>query len=131
MGPSIQVILKDKDRDKPLDGSGVALEVTIPDLTIRTGVDQKIVHHLDLIFLLKMIMPWICLPLSVKPQTTRNVRNTERLADALNMESKATLFAIVPIKRHALVQLTLFKSKRTTNRSSPKLLPHLHLLLCE
>jgi len=123
--------LKDKDRDKPLDRSGIALEATIPDLTIRTGTDQKIAYHLDLVFLPKMITLWICLPLSVKPQTTKNARNTKRLADASNAGSKATLFAIVPIKRHTLAQLALFKSKMTTNWLSLKLPPHLHLSLRE
>jgi len=124
MEPSI-IILKDKDRDKPLAGSGVTLEATIPDLTIRTGTDQEIMHHLDLVFLLEMIMPWIRLPLSIKPQMTRNARNTERLADASNAGSKATLFVTAPIKRHALVQLALFKLKMTTNQLSLKLPPHL------
>jgi len=130
MEPST-IVLKDKDRDKLPAGSGVALEATTLDLTIRTGADQEIAHHLNLIFLLKMITPWIRPPLSVKPQTTRNTRNTKRPADASNVESKATLFAIVPKKRHALVQLTLSKSKMTINWSSPKLFPHLRLLLCK
>jgi len=130
MGP-LTIILKDKDKDKLLDGSGIALEATTLDLTTRTGADQEIVHHLDHAFPLETIMQWIRLPLFAKPQTTKNVRNTERLADASNAESKATLSAIVPIKRHELVQLALFKSKMTTNRSPPKHLPHLCLLLRE
>jgi len=130
MGPLITV-LKDKDKGRTLDGSGVALEATTPDPTIRTGTDQEVAHHLDHAFPLKTIMPWIYPPLSAKPQTTRNARNTERPANALNVESKATLSAIVPTKRCALVQLAPFKSKMTTNQSSPKLLPHPHLLLHE
>ena len=130
MEPSI-IVLKDKDRDKPLDGSGVALEATTLDLTTRTGTDQEITHHLDHTFPPKMIMLWIHLPLFAKPPMTRNTRNTKRPVDASNVESKATLFTIVPIKRHALAQLALFKSKMTTNRLSPKLPPHLHLLLHE
>ena len=131
MGPSILVVLKDKDRDKLLDGSGITLEATTPDPTIRIGADQEIAHLLNHIFLLKMIMLWILLPLSTKLQMTKNVRSIERRADALNVESKAILFAIVPIKRHALVQLALFKSKMTTNQLSLKPLPHLHLSLRE
>ena len=130
MGPSIPVELKDKDKGKTLDGSGIALEATTPDLTTRTGMDQEIAYHLDLIFLLKMTMLWICLPLSTKPQMTKNVKSIERPANALNAESKATLFTTVPTKRHALVQLALFKSKMTTNQSFPKLL-HLCLSLCK
>ena len=130
MGPSTVIILKDKDRDKPLDGSGVTLVATTQDLTIRTGADQEIAHNpLDHVFLLKMIMPWICLLLSTKLQMTKNVRNTEKLADALNAESKATSFAIVPTKRCMLIQLTLFKSKMMTNWLSLRPLPHLRLLL--
>jgi len=82
--------LKGKDRDKPLDGSGVALEATIPDSTTRTGADQEIVHLLNHIFPLEMTMLWT-LPLSsAKLQMTKNVRNTERWVDASNVESKAT-----------------------------------------
>jgi len=130
MGLSITVP-KDKDKDKLLDGSGVTLEATIPDPTIRIGADQEIAHLLDHIFLLETIMPWILLPLSVKQQTTRNTRNTERQVDALNVESKATLFAIVLTKRHALVQLAPSKSKMTRNQLPPKLLLHLRLSLRE
>jgi len=130
MGP-LTTILKDKDKDKLLDGSGIAQEAITLDPTIRTGADQEIAHHLNHAFPLEMITLWIRLPLSAKPQTTRNVRNTKRLADASNAGSKATLFVIVPIKRHALEQLVLFKSKMTTNQLSPKLLPHLCLLLHE
>jgi len=125
MEPSIPAILKDKDKGKTLDGSGIALEATTLDPTIRTGTDQEIMHHLDHASLLKMIMQWIHPPLSAKLQTRKNMRNTERLADASNAESKATLFTIVPTKRHALVQLILFKLKMTTSQSSPKPLPHL------
>ena len=131
MGPLILVVLKDKDRDKPLDGSGIALEATSLDLTIRTGADQEIAHHLDLVFLLEMTMPWICPPSSIKPQTTKNTKNTKRLVNASNVGSKATLFMTVPIKRHMLVQLALFKSKTMTNQLSLKLPPHLRLLMCE
>ena len=89
MGPST-IALKDKDKGKLLVGSGIALEATIPDPTIRTSADQEIVHLLDHVFPLEMTMPWI-LPLSsVKPQTTKNVKNTERWADASNVENKAT-----------------------------------------
>jgi len=89
MGPST-IALKDKDKGKLLVGSGVALEATIPDPTIRIGADQEIVHLLDHIFPLEMTMLWT-LPLSsIKPQTTKNARNTRRQADALNVESKAT-----------------------------------------
>jgi len=81
---------KDKDKDKLLDGSGVVLEAIIPDPIIRTGVDQEIVHLLDHIFPLKMIMLWTLPLLSAKPQTTKNVKNIGRRADALNVENKAT-----------------------------------------
>jgi len=124
-------VLKDKDRDKLLDGSGVALEAITPDPITRTGADQEIAHHLDHVFPLEMIMLWIHPPLSVKPQTTKNTRNTERPVDALNVENKATSFVIVPTKRHMLVQLVLFKSKMMTNRLSLKPLLHPHLLLRE
>ena len=110
---------KDKDRDKPLDGSGIVLVATTQDLTIRTGMDQEIVHNLlDHIFPLEMITPWICLLLSAKPQMTKNMRNTTKQANALNAENKAILSTIAPIKRHALIQLALFKLKMTTNQSS-------------
>jgi len=80
---------KDKDKDKLLDGSGVALEAITPDPTTKTGADQEIVHLLDHVFPLEMTMLWT-LPLSsVRPQTTKNVRNTEKRADASNVESKA------------------------------------------
>jgi len=81
---------KDKDKGKLLDGFGIAPEATIPDPTIKTGADQEIAHLLDHIFPLEMTMLWI-LPLSsAKPQMTKNARNTERWADALNVGSKAT-----------------------------------------
>ena len=122
---------KDRDRDKPLDGSGATLEaITTRIPTIRIGVDKEIMHNPpDHVFLLKMITPWICLPLSVKLQMTKNARNTAKQADASNAESKATLFATVLTKRHALVQLVLFKSKMTTNLLSLILPPQLRLLL--
>jgi len=130
MEPST-IVLKDKDKDKLLDGSGVTLEATIPDPTIRTGADQEIAHHLDHVFPLEMTMQWT-LPLSfAKLQMTKNARNTERWADVLNVENRATWFATVPIKRHALKQLTPFKSKMTRNQPLPKLLPHLCPSLCE
>ena len=131
MEPSIPAILKDKDKGKTLDGFGIALVATTLDLTTRTGMDQEIAHHLDCIFLLKIIMLWICPPLSTKLQMTKNTRNTERLADALNAESKATLFTTVLTKRHALVQLILFKLKMMISQLSPKPLPCLQLLLHE
>jgi len=84
------IVLKDKDKGKLLDGSGVALEATTLDPTIKTGADQEIVHLLDHVFPLEMTTLWI-LPLSsIKLQMTKNVRNTERQVDALNVESKAT-----------------------------------------
>ena len=118
---------KDKDKDKLLDGSGVALEATTPDPTIKTGADQEIAHLLNHVFLLEMIMPWILPPLSAKLQTTKNARNTERRVDASNVESKATLSAIVPIKRYVLAQLVLSKLKMT--RNPPLLSPPPHLCL--
>jgi len=131
MGPLTPAVLKDKDRDKTLDRSGVTLEATIPDPTIRTGVDQEITHPLDHVFLLKMIMLWILLPLSAKLQMTKNAKNTKRWVDASNVESKVTSSMIVPIKRHALIQLVPFKSKTMTNQLFPKPLPHLCHLLCK
>jgi len=122
---------KDKDRGKLLDGSGVALEATIPDPTIRTGADQEIVHLLDHVSLLEMIMLWTLPLLFAKPQTTKNKRNTKRPADVSNVENKVISFATVPIKRHMLKPLALFKSKRMTNRSPPKPPPHLYLSLCK
>ena len=129
MEPSILVILKDKDRDKTLDGSGVVLEATIPDPTIRTGADQEIAHCLDHIFPLKMTMQWTLLLSFAKLQMTKNARNTERQADVSNVENRATWFVTVPIKRHTLKQLAPFKSKMTRNQPLPKLLPHLCPLL--
>jgi len=84
------IVLKDKDKDKLLDGSGVALEATILDLTIRTGADQGIAYLLDHVFPLEMTMLWTLLLSSIRLQMTKNARNTERRADASNMESKAT-----------------------------------------
>ena len=130
MGLSI-IVPKDKDKGKLLVGSGVALEATIPDPTIRIGVDQEITHLLDHAFLLEMIMLWTLPLLSAKLQTTKNVRNTEKPADASNVGSKATLSAIVPTKRHALELLALFKLKMMTNQLSPKLPSHPYLLLCK
>jgi len=124
-------ILKDKDKNRLLDGSGIALEATTLDPITRIGADQEIAHYLNHVFPLEMITQWIHPPLSAKPQMTKNARNTEKPVNASNAGNKATLFAIVPIKRHMLVQLTLFKSKMTTNRSSLKLLLHLHLSLRE
>ena len=89
MEPST-IILKDKDKDRLLDGSGIALEATTLDPTTRTGADQEIAHHLNHIFLLEMTMPWTLLRLSAKLQTTKNARNTGRQVDASNVESKAT-----------------------------------------
>jgi len=131
MGPLTPAILKDKDRDKTLDRSGVTLEATIPDPTIRTGVDQEIAHPLDHVFLLEMITLWILLPLSTKLQMTKNAKNTKRRVDALNVESKVTLSVIVPIKRRALIQLVPFKLKTMTNQLFPKPLPHLCHSLCK
>jgi len=128
MEPSITV-LKDKDKDKLLDGFGVTLEATTLDPIIRIGADQEIAHLLDHVSLLGMIMPWILLLSSAKPPMTKSAKNTKRQVDASNVESKVTLFAIVPTKRHALEQLVLFKSKMTINQSLPKLPPHLHLSL--
>ena len=83
------IVPKDKDRDKPRDGSGATLEATTQALTIRTGADQEIAHNpLNHIFLPKTITLWICLPLSVKLQMTKNVKSTIKRADALNVESK-------------------------------------------
>ena len=48
---------KGKDRDKLLDGSGVALVATIKGPTTRTGADQEIAYNPpDHVFLLKMTM---------------------------------------------------------------------------
>jgi len=60
------IVLKDKDKDKLLDGSGVALEATTPDPTTRTGVDQEIAYLPDHVSLLRMIMLWILPPSSAK-----------------------------------------------------------------
>jgi len=130
MGPS-SIVPKDKDKGKLLDGSGVALEATIPDPTIRTGTDQEIMHPLNHVFPLEMITQWILLPSSAKPQMTKNARNTERLVDASNVESKVTLSATALTKRHMLELPAQYKLKITINRSLLKLLPHLHLLLCK
>ena len=128
MEPLITV-LKDKDRDKLLDGFGIALEATTPGPITRIGADQEIVHLPDHAFLLEMTTLWT-LPLSsAKLQMTKNARNTERQVDVSNVENKVILFAIVPTKRHALIQLTPFKSKTTRNRPPLKLLPHLCLSL--
>jgi len=89
MGP-LTIVPRDKDKGKLLDRFGVALEATTPDPTIRTGADQEIVHLLDHVFPLEMTTLWT-LPLSsAKLQMTKNARNTERWADASNVESKAT-----------------------------------------
>jgi len=127
----VVIIPKDKDRDKTLDGSGVALVAITLVPTIKTGVDQEIVHNPpDHVFLPKMITPWIHPLLSVKPQMIKNMRSTARWANALNVESKATLSVTAPIKRHVLVQLAPFKLKMTTNRLSLtlslQLCPSLH-----
>jgi len=89
MGLSI-IVPKDKDKGKLLVGSGVTPEATIPDPTIKTGADQEIVHPLDHVFLLEMTMLWTLLLSSAKLQMTKNARNTERQADASNVENKAT-----------------------------------------
>ena len=124
MGLSTPTVPKDKDRDRLLDGPGVALVATTLHPTIRTGMDKEItLNPLNHAFLLKTTTLWICLPLSTKPQTTKNTRNTERQANASNAESKATLSATVLTKRHALVQLAPFKLKMITNQSP--LTPHL------
>ena len=92
-------ILKDKNRDRLPDGSGAAL-----DPTTRTGADQEIAYNLlDHVFLLEMITLWIHLLSSAKLQMTKNMRNTIRQVNALNVENKVTLFVIVPTKRHVLV----------------------------
>jgi len=79
MALPIAIVPKDKDRDRPLDGSGAALEATIQVPTTKTGADQEIMHNpLNHIFLLEMITPWIHLLLSAKPQTTKNVRSTAK-----------------------------------------------------
>jgi len=123
---------KDKNKGRPLDGSGTVPEATTQVPTTRTGADQEIPHNLpDYVSPPEMIMPWIYLPLSVKLQTTKNARSIARQADALNAESKATLSTIAPIKRHVLVQLALSKSKMTTSQSSLTPLPQLCLSLCE
>ena len=122
-------VLKDKDRGKLLDGSSIALEATTLDPTTRTGADQEIMHHLDHVFLLEMIMLCIPPPSSAKLQTIKNVRSTERQANALNAGNKVILFMIVLTKRHVLVRLAPFKSKTTRNQLPLNLLPHLHLLL--
>ena len=126
MGLSILVVLKNKDRGKPLDGSGVALEATTLDPTIRTGADQEIVHLLNHVSLLEMITPWILPLLSTRLQTTKNAKNTERQADVSNVGNKVILFVIVLTKRHAFI---LFKLKTMRNQPLPKLLPHLCLSL--
>ena len=105
----LTTIPKDKDKDKLLDGSGIALEAITPDPIIRIGADQKIAHHPDHVFLLEMTMLWILLWLSAKLQMTKNVRNTARQANALNVESRDILFATVLTRRHVLVQLVQFK----------------------
>ena len=127
----LTIVPKDKDRDKLLDGSGVALEATIPDPTIRIGADQEIAHLLDHVFPLKMIMPWIPLLLSAKQQTTKNMKNTERQVNASNVENKATSFVIVLTRRHALAQLVPSKLKMMRNQPLPSPPPHLRLSLHE
>jgi len=110
MGLLTVIVPKDKDRDRPLDGSGAALAATTLDPTIKTGMDKEIAHNpLDHIFLPKMTTPWIHPLLSTKLQMTKSVRNTARQADASNVENKATLSVIVLTKRHMLVQLALFR----------------------
>ena len=93
------IVLKDKGQGKLLDRSGVALVAITKDLTTRTGADQEIAYNpLDHAFLLEMTMPWIRLLLSAKQPMTKNAKNTARLVDALNVENKATLSAIVLTK---------------------------------
>jgi len=125
------IVLKDKDKGKLLDGSGVALEAITLGPTIRTGADQEIKHLLNHVFPPEMTMLWT-LPLSsAKLQMTKNVRSTRRQADALNVESKAILFAIVLTRRHALAQFAPSKLKTTRNQPLPSPPPHLRLLLRE
>ena len=113
----LQVIdLKGKDKDKLLDGSGVALVATTKDLTTRTGADQEIAHNpLDHIFPLEMTMQWIHPRLSVKQPMTKNAKNIERLVDASNAENKATSLAIVLTRNPVFARLVLSKFKMTMN----------------
>ena len=77
MGPPPVIALKDKDRDKLLDGSGITLEATTKAPTIRTGMDQGIAHNpLDHIFLPKMTMQWTCPLSSIKQPMTKNAKST-------------------------------------------------------
>ena len=104
------IVLKDKDRDRPLDGFGVALVATTKDQTTRTGADQEIVHNpLDHVSPLEMTMQWIRPPSSAKQLTTKNARNTERPADASNAENKAISSAIV-LTRNPAFALSRFKT---------------------
>ena len=108
--------LKDKDRDKLLGGSGVALVATTKDLTTRIGADQEIAHNpLDHAFLLEMTMPWILPRSSVRQPTTKNEKNIAKQADALNVESKVTSSAIVLTKSLALARLALSRFKTIMN----------------
>ena len=108
--------LKDKDKGKLLDGSGVALVATTKDLTIRIGVDQEIAHNpLDHVFPLEMTMLWIRPLSSAKRPMTRNARNIARPVDALNAENKVISFAIAPTKSLAFAQLALSRFKMKMN----------------
>ena len=118
----LTIVLQDKDKDKPLDRSGIAPVATTKDPTIRTGVDQEIAHNLpDHVSLPKMTMPWIHLPSSAKRPMTRNARNTARQADASNVENKAILFMIVQTRSLAFIQLALFRFKMIMNLQPLKL----------
>ena len=116
MGPPQAIDLKDKDKDKLLDGSGVALVATTKDLTTRTGADQEIAHNpLDRVFPLEMTMQWICPQSSARRPMTKNAKNAKKLADASNVESKAILFAIVQTKSLVFVRLALSRFKTIMN----------------
>ena len=107
---------KDKVKDRPLDGFGVALVATTKVLTTRTGADQEIAYNpLNHDSPLEMTMPWIH-PLSfAKRPTIKNVKSTAKQADVSNVENKATLFMIVQTRNHMFVRLVLSRFKMTTN----------------
>jgi len=99
------------------------------DPTTKTGTDKEITFNpLDHIFLPKMMMLWTR-PWSFERQLMKkNMKNTAKLADALNVESKAILFMIAPTRKHVFA---LFKSRMTMIPLILTLPPHLHPLLCK
>ena len=116
MEPLQTIAPKDKDRDRPLDGFGVALVATTKDPIIKTGADQEIAHNpRDHAFPLEMTMLWIRPLSSAKQRMTKNARNTARLVDASNAENKDISFAIVPTRNLVSVRLALSRFKTIMN----------------